>query len=399
MSSLVVKNGMLFSPADGLTGEKGDVLVCDGVIAKVGGTIDVDGGLIDASGCYVSPGFIDIHTHCYPASTLGLCPDVMGIERGTTAIVDAGSSGADNFESFYDRFIEPAKTKVFALLNIAAEGLIRGHELNDMAKIDVEACKSCVNSHRDTIVGLKARASGSVVGELGIKPIALAAKTAHELEVPLMVHVGNYPPALGDVIDLLNEGDIITHTYHGKPGGIFGTDGALIEQAVRGRARGVRFDVGHGIESFSFETYEKALAAGFDCDSISTDLHVENYEGPVFDLATTMTKLIACGEPLDAAVSKVTSVPAAYFDLKGLGHLAEGMVADINVFSYDDVDVVLQDSMGASVTARHHVNVRKTIFSNGDLTSVLTHPDVEWNPKSVSADELKKRAAEAKKGA
>ncbi len=397
MDLLTIKNGMLLSPANGFHGEKGDVLLRDGKIVEIGGTIEAQGEVIDATGCYVTPGFIDIHTHCYPAVPLGIDPDVLGIQRGTTTILDAGSSGADNFEDFFENTIKHAKTKVFSMLNIAAEGLIRGHELNDLAKINVEDCKACVASHRDVIVGLKARASGSVVGDLGLKPIAIAAQTAHEIDVPLMVHVGNYPPALGDVIDVLDHGDIITHTYHGKPGGILGEDGKPIEQAVRGRARGVRFDVGHGVESFSFNTYKRALAVGFDCDSISTDLHVENYEGPVFDLATTVTKLIACGEPLEDAISKVTSVPALLFGLDGLGQLAPSMTGDINIFRYDDVDVTLQDASCDTVEVCHHVNVRKTIWSKDGQSHILEHPDTPWNPKAVTAEELAARIAEAKK--
>ncbi len=397
MDLITIKDGLLLSPINGLYGEKGDVLIKDGKIDQVGSAIKPQGTVISAAGCYVTPGFIDIHTHCYPAVPLGINPDTLGIQRGTTTILDAGSSGADNFGDFYENTIKHAQTKVFALLNIAAEGLIRGHELNDLAKINVEACKACVNAHRDVIVGLKARASGSVVGNLGIRPIAIAAQAAHDLEVPLMVHVGNYPPALGDVIDVLHQGDIITHTFHGKPGGVLKANGTPIEQAILGRARGVRFDVGHGVESFSFDTYRRALAAGFDCDSISTDLHVENYQGPVFDLATTVTKLIACGEPLVGAIAKVTSAPAAFFGLEGLGQLAPGMTADVNVFRYDDVDVTLQDATCATVEVKHHVNVRKTIYSREGRSQVMEHPDVPWDPKAVTAEELAARIAEAKK--
>ena len=397
MKLVTIKNGMLLSPANGLNGEKGDVLIRNGKIDGLGGIIEPQGEVIDASGCYVTPGFIDIHTHCYPAVPLGIDPDVLGIQRGTTTILDAGSSGADNFEDFLEGTIKKAETKVFSLLNIAAEGLTRGHELNDLAKIDIDACKECVNAHRDVIVGLKARASGSVVGELGITPIAIAAKTAHELGVPLMVHVGNYPPALGDVIDVLDHGDVITHTYHGKPGGVLNEYGTPIEQAVRGRSRGVRFDVGHGVESFAFNTYKRALAAGFDCDSISTDLHVQNYQGPVFDLATTVTKLVACGESLADAISKVTSAPALFFGLDGLGQLAPGMTGDVNVFRYDDVDVTLQDATGDALQVSHHVNVLKTIWSRGAETHLLEHADEPWDPKTVSAEELAARAAAAKK--
>lgn len=397
MGTFTIKGGNLLSPANGLHGEQGDVLVKDGVIVEIGGTIEPQGEVIDASGCYVTPGFIDIHTHCYPKAFLGLDPDELGIKRGSTTILDAGSSGADNYEDFRTNYIEPAKTKVFTLLNISKEGLIRGHELNDPAKVDVEACMACVNAHRDNIVGLKARASASVVGDQGLTPIATAAATAHELGIPLMVHVGNYPPALGEVIDLLDRGDMITHAFHGKPGGILTEDGLVIDEALHGRTRGVRFDVGHGVESFAFSTFKRALAAGFDCDSISTDLHVENYEGPVFDLATTMSKLIACGEPFESAISKVTSVPALTFGLDGLGQLAPSMTADINIVSFDCTDEQAQDARGDVISLGRRLVVRTTLCSNGDETTVVTHPETPWKLEVLSEEELREKREAAKK--
>lgn len=397
MDLLTIKGGNLLSPANGMHGEPGDVLVKDGVIAQVGGDIEPQGEVIDATGCYVTPGFIDIHTHCYPRVPLGIDPDELGIGRGTTTILDAGSSGSDTYEDFRANVIDRAKTKVFTLLNISKEGLVRGHELDDPSKIDVDACMACVRANRDNIVGLKARASASVVGDQGLTPIATAAATAHELGVPLMVHVGNFPPALGDVIDLLDRGDMITHSFHGKPGGILTEDGLIIDQALRGRTRGVRFDVGHGVESFAFSTFQRALAAGFDCDSISTDLHVQDYEGPVFDLATTMSKLIACGEKFEDAIAKVTSVPARTFGLDGLGQLAPSMTADINLVTFDPTDDRAQDAMGTVLPLGRRLLVRKTIYSRGAETSVVTHPDTPWKLEVLSPEELAERAAAAKK--
>lgn len=397
MNLLTIKGGNLLSPANGLHGEKGDVLVKDGKIVEVGGTIEPQGDVIDATGCYVTPGFIDIHTHCYPKVPLGIDPDELGIKRGTTTILDAGSSGADTYEDFRATYVDHAETKVFTLLNISKEGLIRGHELDDPSKVDVDACMACANAHRDNIVGLKARASASVVGDQGLTPIATAAQTAHELGLPLTVHVGNYPPALGDVIDLLDRGDIVTHVFHGKPGGLVTPEGLIIDQALRGRTRGVRFDVGHGVESFSFNVFRRALAAGFDCDSISTDLHSQNYEGPVFDLATTMSKLIACGEKFEDAISKVTSVAARTFGLDGLGQLAPSMTADINLITFDPSDEQAQDATGTVLPLGRRLLVRKTIYSRGTETTVVKHPDTPWKLEVLSPEELKARAAAAKK--
>ena len=75
-------------------------------------------------------------------------------------------------------------------------------------------------------------------------PSAIAAETAHEIGKPLMVHVGNYPPALTDVLKLLGKDDIITHAYHGKPGGILTEEKTIIEEARKAREKGVKFDVG-----------------------------------------------------------------------------------------------------------------------------------------------------------
>ena len=42
-----------------------DVLVADGVIAEVGEIDRAGAGVVDASGCLVLPGAIDVHTHVF----------------------------------------------------------------------------------------------------------------------------------------------------------------------------------------------------------------------------------------------------------------------------------------------------------------------------------------------
>lgn len=71
------------------------------------------------------------------------------------------------------------------------------------------------------------------------------------------------------------------------------------------------------------------------------------------------------------------------------------MTGDINIFRYDDVDVTLQDATCATVEVRHHVNVRKTIWSRGSQAHILEHPDTPWDPKAVSAEELFSEVSQA----
>lgn len=59
--SLVIKNGTLIEPAS-RTSEPLDVRIEDGCVAAIGK--DLDGGeTIDASGCVVAPGLVDMHVH------------------------------------------------------------------------------------------------------------------------------------------------------------------------------------------------------------------------------------------------------------------------------------------------------------------------------------------------
>ncbi len=375
MKAFIIKNGRLVSPANGYCRDKKDILVQDGKIAAVEDEIDRDLPVVDASGCIVTPGLIDIHTHCYPKAFLGLPPDVLGIERGTTTIVDAGSSGADTYEDFRENYINKSKTKVFTLLNVSKEGLLYGHELDSMEKIDIPALKAMIEKYPDNIIGLKARASASVVGEMGLKPIEIAAQLAKELEKPLTVHVGNYPPALTEVLKLLGKGDIVTHAFHGKKGGILTEEGKIIPEAVAARERGVLFDIGHGVASFSLRVFEKALAQGFDCDLISTDLHVENYEGPVYNLAAVLSKLLNCGESLENTIHKCTCAPARFYGLTGLGEIREGYAADFNIMELSPCEEEAVDSIGDRITLKEKFILKKTIYTRGDESEVF-----EQNP-------------------
>lgn len=70
MRRLLIKNGHVIDPASGVDGPR-DVLVCDGRIAAVempGGLASLANSLptenqMDAAGCVVAPGLIDIHVH------------------------------------------------------------------------------------------------------------------------------------------------------------------------------------------------------------------------------------------------------------------------------------------------------------------------------------------------
>src|SRR3546814_10766434 len=124
-----------------------------------------------------------------------------------------------------------------------------------------------------------------------------------------MVHFGEPPPLLDEVLEILTPGDVVTHCFNGKAGGNILEDEDLFRRAERLAGEGVRLDVGHGAASFSFKVAAAAIRRGLLPFSISTDLHRRNVDGPVWDMATTMSKLLSLGMPFEAVIEAATVAP------------------------------------------------------------------------------------------
>ncbi len=71
-------------------------------------------------------------------------------------------------------------------------------------------------------------------------------------------------------------------------------------------------------------------------NSISTDLHIGNVNGPVFDMLTTMSKMLNIGMPLQETIYRSTVTPAQEIGHPELGTLSEGAEADIAVLVQEE---------------------------------------------------------------
>ncbi len=92
MPATVISGGLVFD-GSGSPGRRADVLVEDGVVTAVDATVAPPEGaeVIDAAGCWVTPGFIDIHTH-YDAE-LEFAPALTeSVRHGVTTVL-IGSCG------------------------------------------------------------------------------------------------------------------------------------------------------------------------------------------------------------------------------------------------------------------------------------------------------------------
>jgi len=89
MSRLLIKDGHLIEPSSGID-ERNDVLIEDGRVAAIEPRIEAaDAEVVDAGGCYVAPGFLDIHVHLREP----------GIEHAETIETGAKAAAAGGFTS------------------------------------------------------------------------------------------------------------------------------------------------------------------------------------------------------------------------------------------------------------------------------------------------------------
>lgn len=350
--SLLLTNGVLVDETSTLHHKNVSILIEDKKIVDVSPTkivLDKAGiEMIDLEGAYVSAGWIDIHVHCFQSGpSIGVDSDRIGYESGVTMVVDAGSSGSETVEEFYN-MIKDKKTKVRAMLNISRFGLKNLHELRNLEDIDIASAVAKAKEYSDFVVGFKLRASATVMGEDMKTPFIKAKEIQKEVAKPLMVHVGNFPPDLDFILTLMDKGDIVTHCFNGKPNGVF-SDNKLKSSVLDARQRGIIFDVGHGAASFNYEVGKKAFEVGFNPEIASTDLHAKNINGPVYSLAHTMSKMRNIGYSLDECVKMNTLNVAKVLNLKDIGCVKPGYIADLTIFKEIDRKSVITDSDGNEI--------------------------------------------------
>ena len=335
-----------------------DLEIEDGKITRLGPQLDNPKGLQEYAfeNALISKGWVDLHVHVYFGATdISIRPEQAGLETGVTTLVDCGSAGEANFVGFSEFIAKQAKERLFAFLNIGSIGLVACNRISELSlgfrSVNVERTLKTIENYPDLIRGIKCRASQVITGDLGAEAVRVARKVARIAGLPLIVHVGEPPPLLEDVLDLLEEGDVVTHAFHGKPGGNLMEDPRALAAVHEARARGVLLDVGHGAASFSFKVMRFAREQGIETDLISTDLHRNSIKGPAYDLPTTLSKLLNLGMPLEQVIAAGSTRPSSFLDpTEGEDWLKVGQNADLTVFRVDDANISVEDSLGDHLT-------------------------------------------------
>ena len=344
-----------------------DVAVEGGFIREIGPRLPADAtDVLDARSKLVTPGLIDMHTHLgFELHTKTIQADDYCPAAGVTTAIDMGSAGAFLFPWYREQAIKHAQTRIVSFINIASLGTIAIHTpyyVQNYGKYINEADTiRTINENRAYIRGIKVFMAGSMTGEWALPALRSARVVADKTGLPIAVHISDPPPALPPILELLTQGDIVTHCFTAHEQKILDASGRLLPEVLSARQRGVRFDIGHGSGSFTFSTARAALEQGFLPDTISTDLYYANVDGPVYDLPTTLSKLLNLGMPLERVLQSATLEPAKNIRRPDLGVLAIGNPADIALLALEEGEFTFQDAAGETLIGKQKLRCDATL--------------------------------------
>jgi dihydroorotase len=368
----VLTGGRVIDPSQSID-RVTDVAFQGGKVVAVGDGLAAQAATVEpVEGKIVTPGLIDLHTHTYWGGTsLGVDPVILG-KGGCTTVVDTGSAGPGNYPGFLEHVIKPSPIRVIAYLNVSFAGIYgfskrimvgESGDLRLMAPLDTV---DVALAHRDTLAGIKVRVGFHASGNSGLVPLDIARQVADEVGMPLMVHIDYPPPTLPDVLARLRKGDILTHCFRPFPNSPATAAGGVIPEVLDARQRGVIFDIGHGMGSFSFATARTMLKNNFMPDCISSDVHALCIDGPAYDLLTTMSKFIELGMPLVEVIRSATQNAAHALNRPDLGTFKTGSAGDATVIDWREGSFDYVDSTGEQLAGKTRL-LASHVIVNGAL--------------------------------
>ena len=332
---LLISAGQVCCPHLGRSGP-GTVAICGDRIVASGP--DVEGAAkeqVEFPDGLLLPGLVDLHAHpATSGSKYGVDPDVEFLPRGVTTVLSQGDAGADYWPVYRQQTIAGSRTRVRLALNLCKHGeRADGPCFGDLDWVDVDACAAVIEEAGDLIWGVSVNVSQASCVVDPREVLRRAIEVGKRTGKPLLYGMRNpsdWP--IAEQLARLRPGDVVTYIFRPGEWSIV-RDGQVLPEVREARQRGILFDACHGMQSFSFEVAEAAMADGFLPDTISTDQYNRHVgSSPQHDLPRTMSKFLAAGMPERDVLAAVTSRPAAILNLgREVGTLKPGSFADLTV--------------------------------------------------------------------
>ena len=357
MAKILLRNGKIF---DGESFLSGEVLIEDGIIAALGrfeAEIDAQTIVMDAEGCMICPGLVDIQVHTDEISgdPYGFPALLATVPFGVTAAVDACANLPAEVSA--DLPIETA-----ALVSLALQD----------GEINYNEIERRLADYGDRALGVKIyfdRAQGRVATLAEIREVSAFAKGRGLLT---MVHCTDSPAPMKDIARALSKGDILTHAYHGAPHTVADEGYAAYRLA---KEKGIVIDAGMagGVHT-DLAVLKGAIERGFFPDVISSDItRFSAYtRGGIYGITMCMSICRALGMSEEAVLRAVTSRAAAAVKREGRwGRLTAGGRADLCVLSFGAAEIDIEDKaknrlqIQEGYTCRLTVKDGRILYRNG----------------------------------
>jgi dihydroorotase len=356
---LVIKGGRVIDPSLRLDAVR-DIGIAAGRIAAVEPVLAAEAtALIDARGRLVVPGLLDIHTH----AGRSMEGPGMVLRDGVTGWIDAGSAGADGIDAVV-AVARASQQPGRVLINIGRRGILPDGDTKDLALADVGAARAALERHRDHVVGIKARLSETVVGQNDVEVLQRTQQVVEPLGLPVMIHMGQSPSPLRELLPLLKPGDIVTHLFAPPPNAIVDGNGRLLPEVLAARRRGIVFDVGNGVrDHIRWDIVEQVMRQGFWPDTFSTDWNVMSRTTGVIDLPNCMSKLLGFGMSVSDIVACATVNAARTFEVfRDRGTLNVGAPADVAVLELREGEFEFLDNYENTITGSQRLFPSETVL-------------------------------------
>jgi dihydroorotase len=173
---ILIKNGEIRDPGRTFR-RRADVAILNGRIASIEDNIAADRALdvINASGLYVTPGLIDLHTHCFWGGTAtGIEADPVAARSGATTWVDAGSFGYDLVEGFRRFVVLRSQARIFGYIYLYPSS--RNPDIDPVQHVRgvMRRTGEAAQANRDIILGIKVQVGSNMNGKYSLPFLKIA---------------------------------------------------------------------------------------------------------------------------------------------------------------------------------------------------------------------------------
>lgn len=275
----------------------------------------------------ITPGLIDFHVHLWsPATrtTFGV-PGEQMYAQGVVAGVEAGSFGADNWETAERFWKNGSPMEVKSFLSILPEGLAVFPPENAPRpeEIDTEEMIRKINRIKnENLLGIKVQ-----LGWLSYKSpetdrelLRKARHIADCTDTKLMVHMSGTCLEMEEMVSWLKPGDIITHIYSGFDNTILNKDGSVNRAILEAARDGIWFDVGHAGKHFSWDVFQKAYDQGVGFDTLGGDITAFSWKNrekfKIYDIFHLLSGFLNAGVSKEEVFRALITNPARYMGRK-----------------------------------------------------------------------------------